>query len=178
MCSELTPRARIPDTRIPQLMQSLSTRAYALTLKAKCFHQRLRSKVSVLRSRLDVRDLGRKSVAYLMTQIFVISVSVQLYKCTHFHFINVHAYYICCDVFIWSVNIGSSFIWSFIFIRSVTRNTNFVVLQYLIILTFNLLLSSFPLSLSACLLTPLFCLTVLFISVLYWAAVDWTGLWS
>ena len=47
--------------------------AYALTLKAKCFHQRLRSKVSVLRSRLDVRDLGRKSEAYLMTQISTIN---------------------------------------------------------------------------------------------------------
>ena len=27
MCSELTPRARIPDTRIPQLMQPCSVQA-------------------------------------------------------------------------------------------------------------------------------------------------------
>ena len=59
MCSELTPRAPIPDTRIPQLMQPwlILLKLYGLERKAETINQSLADR-EILSSKSDLA-LGR-----------------------------------------------------------------------------------------------------------------------
>ena len=59
MCSELTPRARIPDTRIPQLMQPCTTYRFMISSDKMCTRKKTERILGLLRiQNLKIRKLG------------------------------------------------------------------------------------------------------------------------